>query len=97
MNPFERWLSKARSYKAVFGADELSRTPAQKEVLADLAKLCNAQKPSLRFADGKIDVHATMVSEGRREVFLRIIGQCNITEQQIYQYMQAAEGRINND
>lgn len=93
MNPIKAWLGKARAYKAVFGVDDASRTEAQRIVLADLAKLCNSQRPSVRIANNAVDVNATMIGEGRREVFLRIIGQCDITEAEIYNYIKQIEGK----
>lgn len=89
------WLGKARAYKAVFG--EKDRSDWQVKVLADLAKFCGAEKPSVRFANGQIDTHASMIAEGRREVWLRIKGQTDITENEIHQYIQQAEGMKSND
>ena len=53
-------------------------------VLADLRAFCRADESCIVVGkDGRVDTHATAVAEGRREVFLRIMAQLNITDAQL--------------
>lgn len=61
------------------------RSPAQMQVLADLAKFCRADTTTFH-ADPRI--HAVL--EGRREVFLRIANHLNLTPEQLYAIYNAA-------
>lgn len=89
-------LSKrARAYRDLFDVNGIQQKSAAL-VLADLARFCNYRRPSLRMGEGAIDAMATMVAEGRREVFLRILHQCNITEDQLDAAIQQA-GRSSDD
>ena len=53
-----------------------------KVVMADLARFCNATKPSVRVSPqtGAIDPMAMAVGEGRREVYLRIQTHLGLTD-----------------
>ena len=52
--------------------------------MADLARFCNARKSTIRLdSTGKVDPYAMGISEGRREVFLRINSYLFIDEKVI--------------
>lgn len=55
------------AYRALFGAGEAARL-----VLEDLDEFCRADRTCLVAGSAGIDIHATLVAEGRREVRLRI-------------------------
>lgn len=69
---FYRWLNLRRVYRAIF--ERGVREPrAVKTLLDDLREFCRADQSCVVVAkDGHIDTHATLLAEGRREVFLRI-------------------------
>lgn len=78
MRLFERLWNRRNAYHAVFGGDQGMR------VLADLREFCRADTSCVVVAkDGKIDTHATVLAEGRREVFLRIVETLNLTDAQL--------------
>jgi len=89
LKPWERWLRKARAYRALFGTGE--RNFAQRAVIMDLARFCNMDKPSVRVSNGAVDVHATMVAEGRREVFLRIMTYASLSDDDLWKLARRAE------
>jgi len=75
---FERFWNRRNHYRAVFRSESGTR------VLADLREFCRADTSCVVVAkDGKIDTHATVLAEGRREVFLRIIETLNLTDEQL--------------
>ena len=54
------------------------------KVLADLREFCRADASCVVVSkDGKIDTHATVLAEGRREVWLRITETLNLTDEQL--------------
>lgn len=77
MNPITRvreFISRRRTaYVKTFTG------PFGEEVLADLAKFCRANETTFH-----VDARAHAVAEGRREVFLRIQRQLNLTDQQLW-------------
>jgi hypothetical protein len=76
---FWRLWNRRRDYRAVFDTDEGQR------VLADLRGFCRVDSTCVIVGkDGKIDTHATMVAEGRREVFLRIVEILRLTDEQLH-------------
>lgn len=70
----DRITIRKMAYVAVFNPE----SPTSREVLKDLARFCRAHKSTFH-ADPR--VHA--VAEGRREVWLRIMENLNLTEQQL--------------
>ena len=53
-------------------------------MLADLREFCRADTSCVVVSkDGKIDTHATLLAEGRREVWLRITETLNLTDEQL--------------
>jgi hypothetical protein len=79
MGLFELLWNRRNNYRAVFQSD------AGIKVLADLREFCRADTSCVVVAkDGKIDTHATVLAEGRREVWLRITEVLNLTDEQLY-------------
>lgn len=73
MQAFDFLRRRKRDYQLAFGS------PAGQQVLADLAKFCRANETCFH-ADPRI--HAAL--EGRREVWLRITRQLNLSTEQLY-------------
>ncbi len=71
-----KWL-KAVAYKATFATDDGQR------VLRDLMKFCHADRTSVTLGPHGIDPQATLVAEGRREVWLRIHDFLGLTPDQM--------------
>ena len=75
---FERFWNRRNNYRAAFHSE------AGMKVLADLREFCRADTSCVVVAkDGKIDTHATVLAEGRREVWLRITETLNLTDEQL--------------
>ena len=78
MAMFEIFWNKRKAYRATFGSRE------GQAVLADLREFCRADTSCVVVGkDGKIDTHATVLAEGRREVWLRMIETLNLTDEQL--------------
>jgi len=68
-----------RAYKLAFGS------PAGQAVLMDLVPYCRATESCVVILkNGQIDRDRTLVSEGRREVFVRIQEFLNLTYEQLF-------------
>lgn len=82
MTPAEKLDRKRRAYRQLFLADDGGANEPAKVVMADLARFCNATKPSVRVSPqtGAIDPMAMAVGEGRREVYLRIQSHLGLTD-----------------
>lgn len=75
---FERFWNRRNHYRTAFHSESGLR------VLADLREFCRADTSCVVVAkDGKIDTHATVLAEGRREVWLRITETLNLTDEQL--------------
>ena len=75
MNLFTRLWNRRNHYRAVFHSE------AGMKVLADLREFCRADTSCVVVSkDGKIDTHATLLAEGRREVWLRITETLNLSD-----------------
>ena len=78
MNLFTRFWNRRNNYRAAFNSE------AGIKVLADLREFCRADASCVVVSkDGKIDTHATVLAEGRREVWLRITETLNLTDEQL--------------
>lgn len=76
---FERFWNRRNFYREALSGE------AGMRVLADLREFCRADSSCVIIGkDGKIDTNATMLAEGRREVFLRITETLNLTDEQLY-------------
>lgn len=64
-------------------------------VLADLAKFCKADRSCVATSrvSGVVDTHATMLAEGRREVYLHIAKVLRMTDEQINELMEREHER----
>ena len=66
------------AYKHTFGS------PAGQTVLRDLVSFCRAAETCVVAPTGQpVDVHRSLILEGRREVFLRIQRAMNLTPEQL--------------
>lgn len=61
----------ALAYEEVFGKKE-KRNRFQQRVLDDLNSSCGMERTTITFAGPAIDVHQTLVMEGRRQIALSI-------------------------
>ena len=78
MGLYELFWNKRKAYRAVFGSKD------GMAVLADLRDFCRADSSCVVVGkDGKIDTHATVLAEGRREVWLRMTETLNLTDEQL--------------
>jgi len=83
---FERFWNRRNHYRAVFRSESGTR------VLADLREFCRADTSCVVVAkDGKIDTHATVLAEGRREVWLRITETLNLTDEQLLKLKEISD------
>jgi hypothetical protein len=75
---FTRFWNRRNAYRTAFGEK------AGMTVLADLREFCRADSSCVVVGkDGKIDTHATVLAEGRREVWLRITETLQLTDEQL--------------
>lgn len=77
-------LGLRNTYRRVFSGRE------GEAVLSDLARFCKVNRSSVAVSrvTGSIDTHATMVAEGRREVFNHIAKVLRLTDEQINNMME---------
>lgn len=75
-------LNKRRAaYRAVFLQQDEQVKPSCVEVLKDLRRFCHADRPTYRVGgDGNVDPLASMVAEGRREVWQRIVEHLHLDD-----------------
>lgn len=80
-----RLLIRNQSYKHCFQEDDgQTLTKDGAYVMKDLARYCGAFKSNMPTnGHGSVDTHAMAVAEGRRQVYLRILAQLNVTEAEI--------------
>lgn len=72
MNIFLKYWNLREMYRAVFHRNDRRPEPVL-AILDDLREFCRADTTCIVVGkDGHIDMHATAVAEGRREVYLRI-------------------------
>ena len=93
---FRLMLGRRGAYRRALLDQDGKPTDAGALIIADLARFCRAQQSTVVVSPiGKtVDTHATMLAEGRREVFNRITYYLNLNEQQIYQLMEREHDRI---
>lgn len=70
----KKLFSRSNAYRKTFD------NPEGKKVLADLRRFCHASTPTADINN----VYATYLTEGRREVFLRITSHMNLTDEDLY-------------
>lgn len=78
-------LRKRQAYRLTFLVDGNPSIQA-KIVLADLAKFCRATSPTtiVSLISGEVDPLASAQADGRREVWLRISQNLNISDADLY-------------
>jgi len=83
-------------YRALFWDENGQLTQAASDVLADLARFCRVHQSTLRLSPmtGMTDTHATLLREGRREVFNHIAQTLNVSDQYLYSLMEREHGSI---
>jgi hypothetical protein len=79
-DPFRRFARRRADYEATFASE------AGRRVLADLYRFCHMDQPS--FA---VDPCITAFNEGRRRVFLRILGILRLTDADIIRLAKETE------
>jgi pyruvate-formate lyase-activating enzyme len=87
-----RIINRRQSYRRVFLSGDKPNID-QEHVLADLAKFCRADQPTVTVSNGNIDTNAMLLAEGRREVWLRIQAHLRLNDGDI----QRLRDRINDD
>lgn len=85
MNRFLRFWNRRKQYRACFTDASGRLTPDGEAVLRDLAVFCRAERSVLTLSPVTriVDTHATMVAEGRREVYVRILQILRMTDAQL--------------
>ncbi|PVX84343.1 hypothetical protein [Paraburkholderia unamae] len=85
MNRFLRFFNRRAQYRACFTDQRGKLTAAGEAVLRDLAEFCRAERSILTLSpiSRTVDTHATMVAEGRREVYVRILQILRMTDAQL--------------
>lgn len=81
-----KWIFRRRgAYRALFQPGG-NLTPAAEIVLADLRKFCRATTSTTVVSPvtGNVDPIASAQAEGRREVYLRIIQNLLVSDQDLY-------------
>ncbi|AZV94483.1 hypothetical protein NJI34_37830 [Pseudomonas sp. S 311-6] len=88
-------LRRRKSYRAAFLDADGNLTSHGQIVIADLARFSRAFQSTAVVSPvtRTVDTHATMLAEGRREVFNRLTYYLNLTEAQVYQIMERENER----
>lgn len=70
------------AYKRIFLNDNGNLKAETLIVLRDLARFCYANKPTAKLSQktGCIDPNAMLIAEGRRESYLRVLNQINVSD-----------------
>lgn len=84
---------RARAFRRCFFDSRGDLTKEGRHALEYLAKFCHATRPTVVVSPVTriVDTHATMIAEGRREVFNRITHYLNLDERQIQQLQEHAD------
>lgn len=88
-------LRRRSAYRSAFIGPDGQPNDACQAVLADLTKFCRARESTavVSRVTGSVDTHASMLAEGRREVFNRITHYLNLTEAQVHQLLERENER----
>lgn len=85
---FRAILTKRHDYRVTFGSDS-ERSQAQEQVMLDLARFCYAYKTTTMKAPmGSVDPIASAIAEGRRQVWLRLVGFLQTSDSAILQALE---------
>jgi len=84
---FYRMTGRRNAYSSCFRDRDGNLTTAGRQVLQDLRRFCRVDQSTVVVSPVSrvIDTHATMVAEGRREVFNRLQYYLNLTDEQLLQ------------
>ncbi|MDY7802810.1 hypothetical protein U0E23_10060 [Burkholderia stagnalis] len=93
MSRFLRFWNRREHYRRCFCDERGKLTPAGEAVLADLAAFCRANQSTVITSPVQrtVDPLATMVAEGRREVFVRLVQIIGTTDDQLNSLKDEAE------
>lgn len=82
---FARMLGLRNAYRRAFLGPTGEPNQALRIVLLDLERFCRVRTSTVVVSpiSRQIDTHATMVAEGRREVFNRLTYYLNLTDDQL--------------
>ena len=83
---FYRMTGRRNAYRACFCDRDGKLTKAGRLVLEDLQRFCRTNQSTVVVSPVSrvIDTHATMVAEGRREVFNRLHYYLNLTDEALH-------------
>lgn len=86
------WLRRKRDYDAVFKTPGGQITDAATAVFRDLGQFCGAYSTTAKVSpvQREVDVHAMLIAEGRRQVWLHIQRRLRLTDEQILGMMEDA-------
>lgn len=92
---FNLMFRRRAMYRAAFLDRDGQMTEAGRAVVADLARFARAFQSTAVVSPvtRTVDTHATMLAEGRREVFNRLIYYLNLSESQIYAILERENER----
>jgi phosphohistidine phosphatase SixA len=84
---FYRMTGRRNAYRACFLDRDGNLTKAGRLVIEDLQRFCRTHQSTVVVSPVSrvVDTHATMLAEGRREVFNRLHYYLNLTEEQLLQ------------
>lgn len=90
---YYRMFGRRKAYRGVFQDGSGNLTPQGRAVLSDLARFCRVSQSSVTVSpiSRTIDTHATMVAEGRREVFNRLQYYLNLSDDQLMQIKERSD------
>jgi len=90
---YYRMIGRRKAYRTAFLDDQGNLTRHGRVVMEDLARFCRARQSSVTVSpiSRTVDTHATMVAEGRREVFNRLQYYLNLTDDQLMQIKERAD------
>lgn len=80
------WIETKRgAYRRLFQNGDGDVGPDAQIVLADLKRFCYVDQSTLKVSPitRTVDTHATMLAEGRREVWMRIQAHLRLSERQV--------------
>ena len=86
------WLRRKREWDATFKGPTGEVHVSGTAVLRDVAQFCGAYKTTAKVSpvQREIDVHAMLIAEGRRQVYLHIQRRLRLTDDQILNMMEEA-------
>ena len=86
--------TRKTAYQLTFQKDQ----PANVEVMIDVARFCRANETCIvRDKNGAIDTNATLVLEGRREVWNRIQQHLGLTPEQLFSLYSGNLGQLRKE